>query len=209
MITAHNVQRHLNIPAETYFSWPQYSFSFLKRERSGFAEDVPLTERIEVGKLVDAIRTDPGAARMISPLYPEAKRIAFALERQFGDILPALATQVSYTGLLRYDGWEMPVRGRPDYELPGRAIVDLKVTATKLQRPLSPLTAAPLINHMKYWSQLFGYARLAGATKRYLLIYCRPLKEAILLPNPMTDSDPFWEAAIQRFGWPIKQIIKP
>lgn len=187
------------MPFDEYLTLPGYSFSFLKRERSGFAEDVAYTAKIGIGKLVDAILSEPATANMGSELYPAAKAIAFKLQQQFGPLLPAFKKQVSYTGLFTANGWSCPTRGRLDFLLERRAVIDLKVTSEK--------RILPLIDHMQYWDQQFGYALLAGVPKRYILIYSRPNKESTLLPSPMPIPavNEWWAEKIERFGWPVKQ----
>lgn len=203
MIIASNIVRYDNLPFDSYLALPGYSFSFLKRERSGFAEDVTPTDKIEVGKLVDAILCEPDAARMNHPLYPASKAIAFALQQQFGGLLPAFKKQVSYTGLFTANGWSCPIRGRLDFLLERKAVIDLKVTSEK--------RILPLIDHMQYWDQQFGYALLAGVPKRYIMIYSRPNKEAILLPKPMPSPpiNEWWAEKIERFGWPTMCVTQP
>jgi hypothetical protein len=186
------------MPFDEYLKLPGYSFSFLKRERSGFAEDMAPTAKIEVGKLVDAILCEPATVRMDHPLYPIAKAIAFILQQQFGPLLARMRKQTSYTCLFTANGWSMPFRGRPDFELPVRAIVDLKITSEK--------KILPLIEYMQYWDQQYGYAKAAGVPKRYILIYSRPNKEAILLAQPMTDHNDWWAERIERFGWPAPSM---
>jgi hypothetical protein len=134
---------------------------------------------------------------MDTHLYQPAKAIAFKLHQQFGDLLPVFKKQVSYTCLFTANGWSMPFRGRPDFELRKRAIIDLKVTSEK--------RILPLIDHMQYWDQQFGYALAAECPKRYILIYSRPNKEATLIPKPMPSPavNEWWAEKIERFGWPV------
>lgn len=202
MITASNIVRYDNLPFDEYLKLPGYSFSFLRRERSGFAEDMAPTDKIETGKLVEAIWCDPVSAKMDSHLYQPAKAIAFALEQQFGDLLPHFKKQVSYTCLFTANGWSMPFRGRPDFELRKRAIIDLKVTSER--------KIAPLIEYMQYWDQQFGYALAAGCPKRYIMIYSRPNKEATLIPKPMPSPavNDWWAEKIERFGWPTARATQ-
>jgi hypothetical protein len=195
MIHATNIQRLTNLDFDSYRALPQYSFSFLKRERNGVAADLDPTPKIAMGKLVDGILCEPATVDMSHSLYRPAKVIAHSLQQKFGNLIQHFDKQVSYTGLFQHSGFELPTKGRPDFELPKIAIVDLKVTdAKKIQ---------PVIDYMMYWSQTWGYAKLGGCSKRYLMVYSKPNKEAVLLANPMTESDPFWEEKIIRFGWPM------
>lgn len=196
MINFHNILRHDNIPFEDYLKLPGYSTSFLKREVNGVLPDFVSSDKVRVGSLVDSILTSPKDADMSSPLYKEAKAIAFQLREVFGDMLGNMVPQVSYTGSasLQTEGgvFTMPIKGRLDLLLPKLAVIDLKVTyATNIPA---------LIDFMKYEKQMWLYCNLSGVKKAYLLIYCVPKKTCTCHYVSCEGDSEWWEERVLRFG---------
>jgi hypothetical protein len=198
MITARNIQRIINLDFNSYLLLPQYSHSFLKNEKHGFNQFKTTTTKMQLGSLVDAIRTS-GPVDMRHPLYPIAKVIAAHLKAELGWALDKLQKQVSYTGVMRYDAgkaiFELPVKGRPDFELPGELIVDLKVTGESKHK------VDGMIKFMGYPNQQFGYAKLGGVKTALLLIYTTKTNEILPLKRiTIGETNSFWEEKILKFG---------
>lgn len=191
MIICANSNRLINLDFENYKLLPQYSFSFLKRERAGVAQPIKSTPKMQLGTLVDNILTD-GPVDMGHELFNAARAIAYKLAKEFSWALPHLDKQVSYTGELIYKDFKLPVKGRPDYELQKKLIIDGKVTSGK--------NWLGAVNFLDYRSQQYNYAKLAGVTESYLMIYCKPTKEAIIHQLDITGSSSFWEEKIIKFG---------
>lgn len=194
MITCKNIIRLPGLDFESYKLLPQYNFSYLKSERAGIAKPVTETPKIILGKLVDDILTD-GKPDMLHKLYPHAKKIAAFLDEKFGHVLPFLAKQVSFTGELYYNGFVLPVKGRPDFELLKSLIIDLKVTSARNYQGV--------IDYMRYNDQQWLYAKLAQAKESYLLPYSIPLQQADFIPVPLPDYNEFWADKIIKFGKPL------
>lgn len=198
MITCYNVQRIINLDFNSYLLLPQYSHSYLKNEKHGFNQYKSTTLKMELGSLVDALLTD-GPVDMLHKLYPAAKRIAAQLRYEMGGVLDNLHKQVSYTGTMRYDAgkvmFELPIKGRPDFELPGELIVDLKVTNETKQN------VDATIKYFGYPNQQFGYGKLSGVTTALLLIYTTKTNEVLPMRRiPIGDTNRFWEEKIIKFG---------
>lgn len=195
MITCHTVQRITGLDFQNYLLLPQYSHSFLKSERSGFSTFKRASTKMQLGSLVDAIRTD-GEVNMADPLYPAAKIIAVALKKEFGWALTRMHKQVSYTGIMRYDAgkaiFELPVKGRPDFEEPKEFIIDLKVT--------DEVDVDRVIQFLGYPNQQFGYGKLSGCSVAYLLFYRKKKKDTVLRKIQIADSNRFWQEKIIKFG---------
>jgi len=193
-ITCTNIQRLIGLDFESYKLLPQYNFSFLKNERAGIAKSITITDKIILGKLVDDILTG-GKVDMLNKLYPHAKKIAAYLTEKFGNIMQHLVPQVSYTGVMQYNGFELAVKGRPDFELKKWGIIDLKITHAK--------DVAGVIKFMRYVDQQFNYAKLAQVQNAYILSYSVPLQKAELHPLVIGDYNEFWADKIIKFGTPI------
>jgi hypothetical protein len=193
MINFTDIQQHLNVPFEVYQKLPGYSTSFLKNEKNGVKPDFVMTDKVRLGSLVDSILTEPGKADMSSPLYQQAKKIAWKLKIAY-PLIAYLMPQVSYTGVADYCGFKMPVRGRLDYLLPNLAVVDLKVTFS------SENEIDTLVQRMQYDEQMFLYCQFAKVKVAYLMFYCVPKKKCILKEVVIPDTSAWWEGKIMNFG---------
>lgn len=198
MITCTHIQRIENLDFGKYLQLPQYSHSYLKAEKHGFISQREFTAKMQLGSLVDAIRTR-GEVDMLHTLYPAAKKIAAQLHAEFGWALDKLQKQISYTGTMCYHAgkiiFELPVKGRPDFELPGQLIIDLKVTS-------EPKEKIDRLSHFfGYPNQQFCYGKLSACTDAFLLFYTTKTNE-VLTPRHIRigDSNAFWQEKILKFG---------
>ena len=190
-IICKNIKRIEAIDFEDYKRVERFNFSFLKRERAGIATDLPMTDKIMLGSLVDALLTG-GYIDMSHKMYRHAKKIAAYIKSKFGALLPHLNKQVTYIGEMHYNGFILPVKGRLDWELPKRMVIDLKVT--------SATDIPALIEHMKYKDQQFCYYSLAQVPESYILAYSTVTEMAEVHPLQVTKFNEFWADKIVRFG---------
>lgn len=192
MITISSVQQYLNVPFEDYQKLPGLSTSFLKSEKNGIKPEFIMTDKVRVGSLVDAILTEPAKADMGSELYPYAKKIAYKIKEDFGDMIPSFLAQVSYTGYLHYGEFNLPVRGRLDYAFPKFAVIDLKVTYAK--------DIEALIKFMHYEEQMNLYCKFLGVTNAYLFVYCVPTGKCSVHHIDCSVHSEWWAEKIINFG---------
>ncbi len=187
-----NIKRLEGVPFAAYKEFgAHFNYSFLKREKAGVTTELALTDKIMLGTLVDAILTE-SRVDMLHPLFPHARKVASYIKANFGSLLPHLAKQVSYTGEMHYQGFVLPVKGRLDFELPKRMVIDLKVT--------SEANIRALIDYMGYADQQFGYYSLAQAPESYILAYSTKTKKAEVIKLEVTKFNSFWAEKILRFG---------
>lgn len=195
MITCHTIQRICGLDFNSYLQLPQYSHSYLKNERGGFIVHKQATAKMQLGSLVDGILTC-GEVNMADALYPAAKDIAARLKAEFGWALGRLNKQVSYTSVMRYDAgkaiFELPIKGRPDFEEPRQYIIDLKVT--------DEVDVDSIIRHFGYKNQQFGYGKQSGASVAYLLMYRKKKKDTVIRKIEIGETNPWWEEKIIKFG---------
>lgn len=189
MINFTNKKRYDNVPFDEYLKVGGYSYSFLKREVQGSAPVFNSTPKVELGKLVDAILTQPDDIDIYSPLLKTAEKIANVLASNFD--IDKFESQVSLTCDMEYNGLKMPFRGRLDWGLKDIAVIDLKVTAEKNLRAV--------INHMGYDNQLFGYCGAYGVKLGYILIYSSTTNKYDLIQMPL-NGEQFWKEKILKFG---------
>lgn len=193
MISYTNVSISKGIYFNDYLQYTGYSHSFLKGEQFGISKEVPMTEKIRVGKLVDGILTEPETVDMLDSLYPMAKDIAFKIKSQFGELIKRFESQISFTADVEYNGFKMPTKGRMDYLLKDIAVIDLKVTFAK--------DIKALIDFMRYDNQLWHYCKAMNVTQAYLLIYSVPLKKTQLIKIDVSQSvNEFWADKCLKFG---------
>jgi len=189
MINFTNRKRYDNIPFNDYLKVGGYSYSFLKRENAGSVAPFMSTKKVELGKLVDAILTQPDDIDIYSPQLKTAEKIATVLTNNFP--IKHFESQVSLTCDMEYNGLKMPFRGRLDWGLKDIAVIDLKVTAENNFRSV--------INHMGYDNQLFGYCGAYGARLGYILIYSSSTDKYDLIQMPL-NGEQFWKEKIMKFG---------
>ncbi len=191
MINFTNKKRYNNVPFDEYLKVGGYSYSFLKREQQGSVAPFISTKKVELGKLVDAILTQPDDIDIYSPLLKIAEQISNCLLDNFGDSIKHFESQVSLTCDMEYSGLKMPFRGRLDWGLKDVAVIDLKVTAEKNLRNV--------INHMGYDNQLFGYCGAYSVKLGYILIYSSTTNKYDLIQMPL-NGEQFWKEKILKFG---------
>jgi hypothetical protein len=193
MITLSNIIFHPNIPFQEYLKLKGYSHSFLKREINGVEPEFNETYMTRLGKLVDAILTDPSTADYDDELYPTARRIAIKIMDKFGDFIRKFQKQVSITADANYNGFVFPIKGRLDYLLAGHAVIDLKITkATNFKE---------LIEWMGYLNQLWIYCKLAGVKKAYIMIHSiTTCKTELIALDVTSEENEFYESAALKYG---------
>lgn len=200
MIAYQNIKRHDGIEFGEYLKLPGLSHSFLKGEKHGAAKEVLITEKIIVGKIVDAILSDPQGIDMSSPYYQTAKSIAFLIQNKFGSMIKQLKSQVSYTADIVHNSFVLSTKGRLDWQLGNLSTIDLKVTYSK--------DVKGLIKFMGYENQVWHYSKCSETKKAFIMIHSVPLKETFIFEIPVsTPSNLFWETKILKFGKPHEQII--
>lgn len=193
MIHYSNIQRLDNADFSEYLNMTGLSHSFLKGEKYGNAKVVLVSNKIMVGKIVDAILSDPQGMDMSSPLYPAAKTIAYEIKNKFGSIISNLKPQVSYSADLNFQGFRLSTRARLDWLLEKFAVIDLKITFSK--------DIKGLIKYMGYPNQVWHYSKCSGVEKAYIMIYSVPLDKTFLYEIPVhQDTNQFWETKILKFG---------
>jgi hypothetical protein len=196
MIQYRNIRRIDNLEFGQYTQLKGYSHSFLKAEIFGSTPEFKDTDKVIIGRLVDAILTDPGKADMLHALYPIARSIAQKVRAAFGEWIKRFETQISYTADMMYEGHVLPITGRIDFLLPGHAVIDLKVSHAK--------DVHGLIKFMGYENQLWNYANLAEVKRKYIMIHSVPLKQTFMIDlGVVSQHNEFWEAKILKFGLPM------
>lgn len=192
MITYSSRRQYEGVEFGEYLDTPGFSHSFLKHQQSGIAKQFDPTAKMQLGSLVDAILTEPSKADMFDIQYNIAKDIAAAIKKDF-PFIEHLKKQVSLTAIAEYKGFQLPVKGRIDYLLEKRAVIDLKVTHEK------NIHAA--IAFFGYQNPLWNYCKMAGVDKAYLFIYCVPLKKTFnIFVDCSQPTNKFWEDNIIQFG---------
>ncbi len=195
IITYSNIIRHDNTPFEDYLKLPGYSHSFCKYNKNGIRVPITVTENMRIGSIVDNILTEPDKANMADPLYPYCKKIAFSIKERFGDLITVFEKQVSFTASIQYGNFIMPTTGRLDFGLKGNAVIDLKVTKSKL-------SAVPtLIEFMGYKNQGYHYCKMYGVDNFYLMVHSIPDNKTEVFFYSMSDNyNTFWANAVMQFG---------
>lgn len=196
MIHLSSITRHIDLPFDQYLELGGYSHSFLKGQKNGISPYFKVTDKVRLGSLVDALLTQPDKFDFRDPLADKAMRISSSIKQSLGAMYTRLQPQISYTGVMSYSGFDMKVTGRLDWEIPSHAVVDLKVTGAANDKQFQQY-----IEHMGYKNQLWGYAKLAGVKRAYILPFSVPANKCLsLVAVEVGDSNLFWEQSIINFG---------
>lgn len=179
MITAENVQIFEAKDFSTYQKLPGRSYSSFK----SFTGDV--TYKMKLGTALDTYLTDP--ANYDGFEYDIIRPAAAMVREKMGPIWKHMQRQLSITADFKYKGFVMPYRGRPDFAIPGKIVIDLKFVED-----------FAAVDHFGYNHQLSGYCIATGAPAAYIIEMSRKKKAARFIPVPVVHS--FWVEKILMFG---------
>ena len=193
MITWKRRTMTLGLDFEKYLAIDRLSNSSLKSIQKEFK----MTEKIQFGKEVDEILTNPEYISQNN----EARRVAATLTNTFGDLINHCHAQVSAfaTAVHEESGLQLPLKTRPDFVLMGsggkspRITIDLKVSAERV------VNFRNVLEFMGWDKQCYLHRKLCNAPTSYLLIYSRPDKTAKLLKQT-EDFDYWMEEVIFDYG---------
>jgi len=184
------------MPFDQYLALDGFSHSFLKGQRNGISPYFKVTDKIKLGSLVDALLTQDNRFDFSDPLASKAMIIAGTIKSTFAGMISNFKPQISYTSNMQLDGFNLPVKGRLDWELPNFATIDLKLTAAKNDRDF-----VAYINHMGYKNQLWHYSKMAGLNKGYIIPFSTTENKCLSIVGiPIGETNEFWESKIKEFG---------
>lgn len=114
-----------------------------------------------------------------------------ALKAEIGDILPHMDKELSISADFSYDGLTMGYKGRIDMVVPGKIVIDLKVS----EHPL-----ANTIPYFGYDNQVNGY--MAASRSNFgMIIRINPVTKKIE-KKAIVKNTAFWELQIAKYGIP-------
>lgn len=189
MIQVLNKKILKDIPFDEYLKLPGYSFSSIK----GFSG--PPTAKMQLG-------TDVHNYLLTPEQYDHRNRelvlpIATALRKQLGVLVDKMLPESIVTADFVCNGFKLPYKGRLDLHIPGRLIIDIKVSDV----PLS--VSCPRFG---YDDQQSGYA-IGGECKIALLVRISPVsvkkKRPIVEIKNVPITTLWWENQIVQKGEPI------
>lgn len=185
-----------------YLAADGLSHSYLKHQVGGIVPEMNVTDNMKMGSLIDSMLTEPEKVDFTSPFYRGARKIADKItSSQFGPLLNFFQKQLSFTADASYiqNGikWTIKTKGRLDYCMLGKVVLDLKFTKQKDIRAV--------INFFGYDNQLWHYARLSKAKQAYILAYVEPLDKVDLIAIDVSQTtNNFWSNHIVDFGTPVQ-----
>lgn len=194
-LTVHNRTKHTDISFNDYLAIDAKSNSFFKQNVNGVMPEFTTTEKMALGSMVDTLLTNSTGSKIIdhaSPLFPQAKRIADKIHKQFGHILDKCEKQVAYTADLHVDSFTLRCKTLIDFVLPNLATIELKVTEAK--------DVNALIEFMGYDHQCFLERTLASVPKSYLLIHSTTTNLTTMLDRACPDSQVWLIDKVYEYG---------
>lgn len=179
MITASNVRIFEGKDFSTYQQLPGRSYSSFK----SFTGDQ--TYKMKLGTALDTYLTDP--ANYDGFEYELIRPAAAMVRERIGPIWNHLQKQLSVTADFNYGGFTMPYRGRPDFAIPGKIVIDLKFVED-----------SAAVDHFGYIYQQSGYCIAMGANTAFILEMSRKKKAARFIPVKIVHD--FWIEKVLQYG---------
>lgn len=176
-----------SIPFDEYLKMPGTSYSDIKNAGKEFSNP---TGKMQLGTDVHTYLLTPEEythenVRIVKP-------IAIALKNKLGDLLPYLWPEMVVTCNFIYDGFCMPYRGRIDLGIPGRLVIDIKVTEMPIRKG---------IEYFGYDKQQSGYA-LGIDAKIALIVAIHPVKLTIEIAIIEIQKQ-WWQDQVIQKGEPM------
>jgi len=176
-----------SIPFEDYLKMPGVSYSDIKNAGKEFKQP---TGKMQLGTNVHNYLLTPHEYNHADVAI--VRPIALALKKQLGDLLPYLWPELVVTCNFIHNGFNMLYRGRIDLGIPGRLVIDIKVTEMPIRKG---------IEYFGYDKQQSGYGMGIDA-KVALIIAIHPISFRIDIVNIPINSE-WWENQVIQKGEPV------
>jgi hypothetical protein len=179
-MTVTNLITYEGLSFEDYRALPGLSFSSTR--------DYQITEptaKMKLGTALDAYLTSPKTYDGYE--YKLISRAAPLVREKIGGLWEKLHKQLSYTCTFEHEGFTLLHRGRPDFAIPGRIVIDLKFVEHKAA-----------VDFFDYGSQLSGYALALGCPLAFILEMSRKKQAARFIPVKITED--FWRRQTLQHG---------
>lgn len=173
MIEVRNLQVYEGTDFPEYLKLPGYSFSSFKSYPKGFEP----TYKMKLGSALDAYLTDP--TKYDGFEYEMIRPAAAMVREKMGPIWGHLKKQLSIAAEFHTGGFMMRYRGRPDFAIPGKIVIDLKFVDDEAG-----------MTFFNYADQLAGYCIALDAPAAFILEMSRKKKAARFIPVRITQD--FW-----------------
>lgn len=181
-MTVSNVRYYEGLPFDQYLALPQYSYSGLKGGGPFTA-----TAKMSLGTEVHNYLLEP---HKFPHTNPNAKKLALKLKEMVGPLLPFMKPELTVTAEFEHEGFVMPYKGRIDLALPGKLVVDLKVTGEDLKK---------VMDHFGYPLQLTGYAKAIGAPRAFIASVNTKTEKPDVAA--ITFNEDYWHKKILQYGF--------
>jgi hypothetical protein len=115
---------------EEYLALPGFSYSFLKNE----GKPIQTTDKMRLGTCVHSYLLTPADykhenARIVRP-------VAAKLKQTLGVLIKYLIPELGITANFCHEGFTMPYKGRLDLCIPGRLVVDIKISTEDVRKTI-------------------------------------------------------------------------
>lgn len=181
MISVSNIKLHESLAFEDYLKMPGKSFSGIKNE--GIQFNAP-TKKMQLGTNVHNYILTPAEYKHEN--IEIVKPLALKVKEVLGPLLKYLKPELAVTAEFEHEGFVLPYKGRLDLCLPGRIVIDLKITENLN------------LSYFGYGDQLSGYS-LATYARQSIIIAINPKTKATRVVN-VPISDLWWKEQIKRLG---------
>lgn len=179
-----NQQFWKDIPFDKYLSMPGLSYSGIKNEDTEFFK--PST-KMQLGTSVHDYLLTP--AKYNHDNNRLVKPIVSTLTGILKPVLTYLQPELAITADFCQEGFIMPYKGRIDLCIPGKLVIDIKVTELDINKTRT---------FFGYDNQLSGYALGIGAAKAFIISIHPKTLQTQITNIPITPF--WWEQEVKKRG---------
>lgn len=155
MITIHNRQLRENVPFDEYVQLPFYSHSDIKNDGRAFTSP---TTKMLIGTDVHNYLSEP--EKYNHDNVEIVRPAAVALKQIVGPLWKYGKPELVVTCWMRYNGFQLPYKGRGDRVIVDRLVVDFKISSMPIKSG---------IDRFGYDDQLSGYGIGFGASAAIII----------------------------------------
>jgi hypothetical protein len=181
-----NVRYYENMSFEDYLALPGYSYSGLKHGGAHIEE----TPKMRLGTAVHNYLLTP---KYVTEINERVRQMAVALKTTLGgSLLKHLKAELVVTADFVHEGFVLKYKGRIDLCVPGKMVIDLKVTDLQIIKA---------IEHFGYDRQISGYC-LGTSSPLGFLLSVKPMNNSTNVSRVAVSSQ-WWEQKTLQYGTPM------
>lgn len=180
-ITDRTFYSRLDMPE--YLQLPGLSYSGIKNN----GQAIETTAAMGLGTLVHQYLGEPAKYDHSNPLI---KKLAVEAKKAIGVLWKYAETEVAVTANFHHEGLTMPYKGRSDFMIPKKMIIDYKIIKGK--------SVKDTIGFFGYTEQLSGYAKGLDCPLAFIIAINSKTLNTEIINMPIQTE--WWDKQILKYG---------